>query len=64
MIHLGKDLLSSQRNIFCLGEELLAQQMFMPGIPQVWYLDILRVKNNEIMIMVVVQVIKKLIGQL
>jgi sucrose phosphorylase len=20
--------------------------MFMPGIPQVWYLDILRVKNN------------------
>jgi sucrose phosphorylase len=28
---------------FLLGEELLAAiQMFMPGIPQVWYLDILR----------------------
>jgi hypothetical protein len=39
--------------------------MFMPGIPQVWYLDILRVKIiMKQLIMVVVQVIKKLIGQL
>jgi hypothetical protein len=39
--------------------------MFMPGIPQVWYLDIFAGKIiMKQLIMVVVQVIKKLIGQL
>jgi hypothetical protein len=48
MILQEKDfLLSSKRYIFCaLGERaklLLARaiHMFMPGIPQVWYLDVL-----------------------
>jgi sucrose phosphorylase len=42
-----------------------AIQMFMPGIPQVWYLDIFAGKIiMKQLIMVVVQVIKKLIGQL
>jgi sucrose phosphorylase len=42
-----------------------AIQMFMPGIPQVWYLDIFWQKIiMKQLIMVVVQVIKKLIGQL
>jgi hypothetical protein len=37
--------------------------MFMPGIPQVWYLDIFAGVIMKQLIMVVVQVIKKLIGQ-